>query len=110
LGGIDLAHFGLLTPNPGTDLFERLAREGRLLYTDFPADYARYDLRTAVFQPLKITPGQLEEGLVWATQAVGSRRAVARRAWNTWWATRNPVMTAITLRWNRSGLYRRVVQ
>jgi len=107
--GIDLVHFGLLTPNPGTDLFERLAREGRLLYTDFPADYARYDLRTAVFRPLKMTPGQLEEGLVRATQAVGSRWAVARRAWNTWWATRNPVMTAITLRWNRSGLYHRVI-
>jgi radical SAM superfamily enzyme YgiQ (UPF0313 family) len=108
--GIDLAHFGLLTPTPGTDLYERLAREGRLMYTSFPADYARYDLRTAVFQPLSMTPRQLEEGLKWATKAVGKRSMAARRAWHTWQATRNPLMTAIAFRWNRSGLYRRVVR
>ncbi len=107
---LDLAHFGLLTPNPGTDLYDRLAREGRLLYTNFPADYARYDLRTAVFQPLKMTPRQLEEGLVWATKSVGSWPAAARRAWRTWRVTGNLVMAAIALRWNRSGLYRRVVE
>jgi len=108
--GIDVAHFGLLTPNPGTDLYERLAQEGRLLYTDFPADYARYDLRTAVFQPLMMTPEQLEEGLVWATRAVGSRLAAARRAWGTLQVTRNPIMAAVAYRWNRSGLYHRVVE
>jgi len=71
--GLDVAHFGLLTPTPGTDLYDRLAREGRLLYTEFPADYVRYDLRTAVFRPLKMTPEQLEEGAVWATAAISSR-------------------------------------
>jgi radical SAM superfamily enzyme YgiQ (UPF0313 family) len=107
---LDLVHFGLLTPNPGTDLYDRLAREGRLLYVDFPADHARYDLRTAVFQPLKMTPEQLEAGLLWATEAVGSHGAVARRAWHTWRSTGNPLMTLLALFWNRSGFYRRIVQ
>jgi radical SAM superfamily enzyme YgiQ (UPF0313 family) len=107
--GLDLAHFGILTPNPGTDLYDRLAQEGRLLYTDFPGDYARYDLGTAVFRPLRMTIKQLEEGLVWATKAVGSWSTTTRRAWRTWSATRNPVVTALTLAWNRSGLYRRIV-
>ena len=81
--GMDLVHFGLLTPNPGTDLFDRLASEGRLLYTDFPEDYVRYDLRTAVFRPLKMTPGQLEKGLVWATLPVhpGAIRSRWARGW-----------------------------
>lgn len=107
--GIDVAHFGLLTPNPGTDLYDRLVREGRLLYTNFPEDYALYDLRTAVFRPRKMTPEQLEEGLYWATRVVGSRSAAARRAWETWQVTRNPIMAALAYRWNRSGLYHRVV-
>lgn len=107
--GLDLAHFGLLTPMPGTDLYERLEKEGRLLYTDFPSDYARYDLRTAVFRPRLMTPEQLEEGLVWATRAVGGWSVVGKRAWNTFQMTRSPIVTAITLFWNRSGLYRRVV-
>jgi radical SAM superfamily enzyme YgiQ (UPF0313 family) len=108
--GIDVAHFTLLTPTPGTDLYDRLAREGRLLYTDFPADYTHYDSRKAVFRPLKMTPEQLEEGLVWATQAVGARSVVARRAWNTWRETGSPLFAAIAYRWNRSGLYHRIVQ
>ncbi len=108
--GMDVAHFGLLTPYPGTDLYDRLAQEDRLLYTDFPEDYGRYDLRTAVFRPRDMTSEQLEEGLVWATQAVGSRAVAARRAWNTWRETENPLMAAIAYRWNRSGLYQRVVE
>ncbi len=108
--GIDVAHFGLLTPTPGTDLFDRLAREGRLLYTDFPADYARYDLQTAVFRPLTMTPEQLEEGVVWATRAVGSRSMATRRAWRTLRQTRNPFFAVVAYRWNRSGLYHRVVE
>ncbi|HSJ57421.1 MAG TPA: radical SAM protein [Anaerolineae bacterium] len=107
--GLDLAHFGLLTPNPGTDLFDRLAREGRLLFTNFPQDYARYDLRTAVFQPLHMTCEELEQGLVWATRAIGAGRVLARRARRTWQATHNPVITALALAWNQSGLYRRVM-
>jgi len=107
---IDVAHFGLLTPTPGTDLYDRLAREGRLLYTDFPADYARYDLRTAVFRPLQMTPEQLEEGVVWATAAISSRSVAARRAWATWRTTGNPLLAGIAYRWNRSGLYQRVIQ
>ena len=107
--GVDVAHFGLLTPNPGTDLYDRLVREGRLLYTNFPEDYALYDLRTAVFRPRKMTPEQLEEGLYWATRVVGSRSAAARRAWETWQVTRNPIMATLAYRWNRSGLYHRVV-
>lgn len=107
--GIDVAHFGLLTPLPGTDLFDRLAQERRLLYTNFPEDYVRYNLTAATFQPSHMTPEELEEGLVWATRAVGSRAVAARRAWHTWLATRNPAMTAIAYRWNRSGLYQRVI-
>ena len=107
--GIDVAHFGLLTPLPGTDLFNRLARQGRLLYSNFPRDYARYTLTAATFRPDHMTPEQLEEGLVWATRAVGSRAVAMQRAWHTWLATRNPAMTAIAYRWNRSGLYQRVV-
>ncbi len=107
--GIDLAHFGLLTPMPGTDLFARLRREGRLLYTDFPADYARYDLRTAVFRPRRMTPEQLEEGLVWASQAISRLPVLLQRAGRTWRDTGDPVSALLALQWNRTGLYRRVV-
>ncbi len=108
--GIDMVHFGLLTPNPGTDLYDRLTREGRLFYTNFPDDYTRYDLRTAVFQPLKMSVEQLEEGLLWATQAVGSCSVAVQRAWRTWRTIGNPAATALAFLWNRSGSYRYIVE
>jgi len=107
--GMDVAHFGLLTPTPGTDLFDRLGREGRLLYTDFPADYRRYDLRTAVFRPRNMSPEKLEEGVLWATKAIGGWSVVLRRAWHTWQETQNPLYVAIACGWNRSGLYHRMI-
>jgi len=107
--GLDIAHFGLLTPTPGTDLYDRLARQDRLLYTHFPEDYSRYDLRTAVFRPARMTPEELEEGLAWAAQAVGSLGVTMRRTWRTWRATGSLLMAALALGWNRTGLYRRIV-
>jgi radical SAM superfamily enzyme YgiQ (UPF0313 family) len=107
--GLDIAHFGLLTPIPGTDLYDRLAREDRLLYTDFPGDYSRYDLRTAVFRPARMTPEELEAGLAWAARAVGSLGVTVRRTWRTWRSTGSLLMAALALGWNRTGLYRRVL-
>jgi radical SAM superfamily enzyme YgiQ (UPF0313 family) len=107
--GIDLAHFAILTPLPGTDLFDRLAREDRLLYTRFPADYARYDQVTAVFRPHRMTPEQLEEGLRRTAQSLGSLGVAARRAWGTWRTIKDPLVAVLALVWNRTGLFGRIM-
>jgi radical SAM superfamily enzyme YgiQ (UPF0313 family) len=46
--GVDIVQLFILTPLPGTALFERMQAEGRLLDTDFPADWAKYRLSYAV--------------------------------------------------------------
>jgi radical SAM superfamily enzyme YgiQ (UPF0313 family) len=56
--GLETATFHVMTPYPGTALFERIAGEGRLLHRD----WERYDTRHCVFRPARLTPGQLEEG------------------------------------------------
>ncbi len=107
--GIDLAHFGLLIPTPGTDVFERLSREGRLLLSDFPADYARLDLTRAVFVPQAMTPQQAEAGLVAATQRISAWPVALRRAWRTWRDTGNLTAAVVSLLWTRTGLRERVL-
>jgi radical SAM superfamily enzyme YgiQ (UPF0313 family) len=106
--GVDLAHFGLLMPTPGTDLFERLRGEGRLLYTDFPKDYARLDLNSAQFIPSGMTTEDAERGLRAATRAISAWPVALRRALRTWRATANPAAAAISLIWTRTGLHARV--
>ncbi|HEV2761731.1 MAG TPA: radical SAM protein [Pyrinomonadaceae bacterium] len=56
--GIETATFHVLTPYPGTALYERMRRAGRLLHTDWDS----YDTRHAVFRPARMTPQQLEAG------------------------------------------------
>jgi radical SAM superfamily enzyme YgiQ (UPF0313 family) len=56
--GIDLPRFAVVTPFPGTPLFERLAREGRLL----TRNWELYDGQHVVFQPARMTPAELQEG------------------------------------------------
>jgi radical SAM superfamily enzyme YgiQ (UPF0313 family) len=59
--GIETATFHILTPYPGTALHARLAAEGRIT----SQDWDRYDTRHVVFQPRRMSPGQLDAGY-WA--------------------------------------------
>ncbi|MBP7147234.1 MAG: B12-binding domain-containing radical SAM protein [Acidobacteria bacterium] len=56
--GIETATFHILTPYPGTALYRRMERDGRLLHRDWDL----YDTRHAVFRPARMRPEQLERG------------------------------------------------
>jgi radical SAM superfamily enzyme YgiQ (UPF0313 family) len=53
---VDLPRYAILTPFPGTPLFARLEREGRIL----TRDWSRYDGQHAVFQPASMSAHELE--------------------------------------------------
>jgi len=56
--GIETATFHILTPYPGTALFEKLERERRILHRDWD----RYDTRHVVYLTRGMTAEQLEAG------------------------------------------------
>jgi len=56
--GIETATFHILTPYPGTPLYQRLAAQNRLL----THDWDMYDTRHAVFTPARMSPEELEDG------------------------------------------------
>jgi radical SAM superfamily enzyme YgiQ (UPF0313 family) len=60
--GIETATFHIMTPYPGTALYDRLDLGGRILHRD----WGRYDTRQCVFRPTRMTPERLEEGYWWA--------------------------------------------
>ena len=59
---IDLVRYAVATPFPGTLLYQRLQREGRLI----SRNWEEYDTEHVVFRPLRMTPEQLSEGHRWA--------------------------------------------
>jgi len=56
---IDLPRFAVVTPFPGTALYQRLEREGRLL----TRNWELYDGQHVVFQPAGMTVEQLQNGI-----------------------------------------------
>ena len=73
--GIDAVNFGILTPYPGTPLFNRLEKEGRIL----TKDWSRYNRQTVVFQPKSMTKKELEEGFRKITLTFGSLPSIGYR-------------------------------
>ena len=55
---IDAAEFNILTPYPGTPLYYRLDKEGRIL----TKDWTKYTQAHVVYQPKNMTPKELLEG------------------------------------------------
>jgi radical SAM superfamily enzyme YgiQ (UPF0313 family) len=56
--GIETATFHILTPYPGTALYQHLAAQGRIT----SANWDFYDTRHVVYRPAKMTPEALEQG------------------------------------------------
>jgi radical SAM superfamily enzyme YgiQ (UPF0313 family) len=72
---IDLPRFSISTPFPGTPLFHRLEREGRIL----TRDWERYDGQHVVFQPRRMSVSDLELGHERAWKFAYRYRSIARR-------------------------------
>ena len=84
--GIETATFHILTPYPGTALYQRMAAQGRLLHSE----WNRYDTRQVVFRPARLLPDELERGYWRAYRRFYEWRAIIRSA-----ATKRTVMPAI---------------
>ena len=84
--GVQNATFNILTPYPGTPLFERLEAEGRIL----TRDWRKYNGRTdVVFQPGRMSAAELLEGFRYANDRFYSAACIARRLARSrvqiWW-------------------------
>lgn len=56
--GLDLAEFTVMTPFPGTPLFDDMKRAGRLLHED----WGKYNAENVVFRPARMTVEELAQG------------------------------------------------
>jgi len=98
---IDSASFTILTPLPGTRLYERLKTEGRLLRTNFPEDWQYYDFERAVFKPKHMAADDLEDGVYQVYKQVTSRVTSFTRAFNSFIQTKKMPLAAFAYSLNR---------
>jgi len=69
------ATFNILTPYPGTAVYESLKQEGRLL----TEEWQHYDHSTVVLQPARMTPRELAEGQLRVRRAFCRLGSILRR-------------------------------
>jgi len=72
---LDIPRYAILTPFPGTKLYERLDKEGRI----FDKDWSKYNFANVVFKPKQMTPEELRSGFYMLAGEVYSPPQVIRR-------------------------------
>jgi radical SAM superfamily enzyme YgiQ (UPF0313 family) len=95
---VELAYFNVLTPLPGTALFDRFEKAGQI----FDHDWAKYDGKHVVFQPSRMTPEQLQEGFHWANHQFYSLPNIWRRLSGT--------QQRLIARWEMNREFRKLVK
>ena len=57
--GVDVMQTTILTPLPGTRLYQQFLEDGRLSYTEFPGDWDHYDMTEVIFAPRNMSKDEL---------------------------------------------------
>lgn len=76
---LESPYFSILTPYPGTRLFQALDAEGRII----DRDWSNYNTNNVVYEPRGMTPQQLFDGYYRLQNAVHTIPAIAQRFWGT---------------------------
>ena len=98
---IDSPVYTILTPMPGTELWERLGVEGRLLIPNLPDGYTYFDAHHVTFEPLGVTGDDLLNANRQAVRRATTRSALLRGLWRTWFRTGSLLAALSALQNNR---------
>ena len=90
---IPIPRFYIMTPMPGSALYDQFKAEGRLLHED----YRRYDGTSCVHRPERIDPEKLTEMYWWLNREVFSLPSIAKRIFGRKQALWQPKMTLFAL-------------
>ncbi len=72
---IPIPKFYILTPMPGSELYDQFRKDGRLLHED----YSRYTATNCVFKPANMTPDELDHMFWWLYKQVYTLPNIVRR-------------------------------
>lgn len=69
------ATFNILTPYPGSEIYEKFEKEGRII----TKDWEKYNHNEVVFLPKNMSPEKLYEGWAWARKETYSLKSIFKR-------------------------------
>lgn len=103
---IDVMQTTVITPLPGTRVFDRYCKEQRLLYTDFHKDWDHYDMTEVIHKPGSMEPDQLYRKMIEINRKIYALPVLFHKASSTFRKTRS--FTAMCFAFMSNMNYRRV--
>jgi radical SAM superfamily enzyme YgiQ (UPF0313 family) len=103
--GIDVLQVTKPTPLPGTQLWNSLLSEGRILNRDFPKAWEDYRLTKMVYKPAKMSIDDVYEGFTYIRNQYYGFWQTIKRTTHTLLTTKNFMAAALAYKFNAS--YRR---
>lgn len=91
--GLDYINALFLTPLPGTQLWDRMEAEGRIIANHFPSDWRYYTLNCPVARYPGFTPREITEEMNACGRAFYSYGAIVRRTLQSLLEGRHPAVT-----------------
>ncbi len=87
---IDVMQATVLTPLPGTQLYDRLKKEERLVFTNYPDDWERYNYAEVVYKPNLMTTEELANEVKKCWGRIYNEIVMKKKFLNTLKTTRDP--------------------
>lgn len=98
--GVDVVQVTILTPLPGTRLFQNLQKENRLILNHYPEDWIKYDFLNTVFKPKYLEKNELTEIMKNINKNVFSYRNIFKRVFKNLKATKRIFTAFWVLKYN----------
>ncbi len=73
--GIELPTLSILTPFPGTPLFDEMKTQKRMINSD----WSLFDMNHVVFEPKNMSPEELQQGYAWALKYTSAPTSILTR-------------------------------
>ena len=105
---VDVVQASVMTPLPGTRLYQQMKSEGRLIPETFPGDWQHFHFTDVVFKPALMTPEELATEVSGVYQKLADSCYLRKRFLRTLWNTRN-LRTAVWS-WNSNLNYQSMVR
>jgi radical SAM superfamily enzyme YgiQ (UPF0313 family) len=99
---IDVIQVTKPTPLPGTQLWENLQKENRILNQDFPEAWNNYRFSTLLFKPAQMSIKDVYMGFTYLRKAYYSYWETIKRTLSTFFTTKSLTATIIAYKFNAS--------
>ncbi len=105
---VDAIQTTILTPLPGTPLFDRLKKNERLIHNNYPEDWARYDFAEVVFNPGSMSANDLTISVKKAWEKLYDSKLLKKRFIKSLKLTKNP--TSATWAYSSNLQYKKLIE